>query len=386
MDNPPKVRVAAIVPTYNRSDLLLESLGSLLAQTHVLDQIIVVDDGSTDQTEQCVRSVGNSITYLHKANGGKASALNVALSRVEADYVWIFDDDDIALADSVERRLNALRTQPGAGMVVSNHYWGIRDGDKLRTDGTARWPAVEGDFFYQLMLGCFVTMQGALIRTDSWRAVGPFNEALKNSQDYDMMLRIARRYPVVLLNEPTFVFRQHEGLRGLAGERYAAVHRERRFAHHDAIIGRRLRAELSLNEYLPEPCGDPLGLEDTARALVRRMSVMSSKGLASELLEDAIAFSRLQSPGSQDLTARYRQQLVRAVQHRYLTLFLSVSGSAFIREARSLAQSGPGRTLLRCFARGLAKMARWPGATIGERLSLLWTASRLTALAFTTRT
>jgi hypothetical protein len=377
-----QARVAVIVPTYNRADMLRQCLESLLGQTLPLSQIIVVDDGSTDHTVQCVRSFGSAVSYLHQVNGGKPKALNLALPLVDADYVWIFDDDDIALPSSVELRVTALQRHPHAGFVVTNHLLGKADGEVLKTAGRARWPTIDGDFFLQLMLGCFVTLQSVLVRTACYRQVGGFDENLRTSEDYEMLLRLARRFPVVLLDEPTFIFRQHEGTRGQAAARYGAGEREQRFAQHDAIVGRRLRAELSLGDYLAPRKRGPLGVPETAQALINRMSVMASKGLASELLEDALAFAEIDA-GAERLRDHERRQLVRAVQHRYFLLALLAQGSRFLHDAQVVAATARGRSMLRCFARGLVGLARWSAGTGAERFSLLAIASRLAALSLT---
>ena len=89
----PEPTVSVIVPTFNRARYLPECLESLLAQTFPPTQIVVVNDGSTDDTASAVKPYLDRIEYIEKENGGKSSALNLVLPNIRNDYVWIFDDD-----------------------------------------------------------------------------------------------------------------------------------------------------------------------------------------------------------------------------------------------------------------------------------------------------
>src|ERR1700722_2884157 len=100
--------ICAIIPTYNRSGMLRARFDSILAQSRPMQEIIVVNDGSTDDTENVVKSYGDRVKLISKTNGGKSSALNSALARCTADYIWIFDDDDIAAPDSIDRLAEAM--------------------------------------------------------------------------------------------------------------------------------------------------------------------------------------------------------------------------------------------------------------------------------------
>ena len=94
--------VTAIIPTYNRSTFLGEALASLLAQTLPPDEIVVVDDGSTDNTAEVVASISSQIVYIRQPNRGKSAALNLGLQLASNELIYIFDDDDIAAEDCIE--------------------------------------------------------------------------------------------------------------------------------------------------------------------------------------------------------------------------------------------------------------------------------------------
>ena len=126
-------RVSVLMATYNRGPMLEESLESVLAQTHQPCEIIVIDDGSTDDTPSRIASYGDQIRSIRLANGGKSRALNAAMPRVSGDFVWIFDDDDVALPTSIADRV--ARSPPDAGVVFSKHFWGRSAADRSHRAG-----------------------------------------------------------------------------------------------------------------------------------------------------------------------------------------------------------------------------------------------------------
>src|SRR5687768_15720087 len=114
-----RLSCTAIVPTYNRAQYIGEAIESLLAQTRRPDQIIVVDDGSTDGTLSVLDRYAGRIEIVSKANGGKATAINMAIPRATGGCIWVFDDDDVALPDALERHLHALEQDGQAGFTYS---------------------------------------------------------------------------------------------------------------------------------------------------------------------------------------------------------------------------------------------------------------------------
>ena len=116
--------VSVLIPTFNRGEMLLEALESVLGQSVAPHQVVVIDDGSTDGTAERLTRYGDRVEYIRKDNGGKSSALNLGLTRVTGELVWVFDDDDVALPGSIADRLEVLEGKPDCGLVLARHYWG----------------------------------------------------------------------------------------------------------------------------------------------------------------------------------------------------------------------------------------------------------------------
>jgi hypothetical protein len=370
--------------TFNRAAYIEESLDSILDQTLPPSQVIVVNDGCTDDTADRLADYADRISVLRLANGGKARALNAAMARVTGDYVWIFDDDDVALPTAIASRVEVMRRRPDAGLVFARHYWGTDGvGGRIVRREESTWPSFdESTLLLTFMRGCFTTLQGALIRTSSLRDVGPLRDELLRSQDYDILLRLVRRFPVALLDEPVCIIRRHSGARGPAKVRHDSSQREAMWAKFDGLLGQALRREASLGEYLAPPVITALSPGQVRSALLNRMSVMASKGLAAEMLEDAVAFARASGEaGVTALSESERTLVVESVQQRYFRISVVPERAAFVRGARPLMRLPQGRAVLRGWARGLLGLAHWGGGSVSERLDIAAMAATLAGLS-----
>lgn len=365
--------VTVLIPTYNRAKYIGECLDSILAQTIKPAQVIVVDDGSTDSTPELLHSYAEKITYLRKANGGKSAALNFGLPFVTGDYVWIFDDDDVALSDSIERRLKLLVDCDDIDFVYSGHFIGTDGVDgKIVCGRPYQPPVIDGSrLAIALMEGCFFTQQGVLARRECYERLGPFDETFLRGQDYEMMIRMARQCRGVGLADPTFVFRRHEGARGPGTALHANTDRDKIWMEFEHRIGRRIRAELAIEDYLTEP-GTGF-FEDWKRrrlAYLQRMLIMASKGLAEEVvtdLRDAIALD-----SQNKLDEQSAVMCRRAMTREFMQVALKTNPGHFLEQVRLLGNSKSGRDALRALARGLFWVVRQKDAErVGRGNALL---------------
>jgi hypothetical protein len=374
--------VSVIVPTYNRAQLLKPCLESLLAQTAQATEVLVVDDGSSDSTPSVVAGFGERVRYLRKPNGGKARAVNLALEQINGDWVWLFDDDDLALPQAIEQRLAALRMAPDSDWVFAPHVVGLDDGkghiDQRRVQAVAD-PGRER-LLLTLMTSCFFHLNSCLVRRSLYTQAGPFDPELKAGEDYDMQIRLAAASPrTTFCTEPVFVFRQHGGVRGEQEQRYAGSQREQVFMRYSRQLGQKLRKSLSLDAYLV-PRRAPRDPADQRDALLGRAAVMGNLGCWAEMLDDLLESGQAGKPNTGwDTTSR--QQLIRLFGNGWLLPASFAQWPEFVLRARDLARSPGGGTAVRALARGLAAVARGHAAPPAQRFLRLQRAGQLLALA-----
>ena len=279
--------VTVLIPTFNRSAFLVESIESLLAQTWPIHKIIVINDGSTDDTLDVMKAYEGRVDVVSKSNGGKAAALNLALELVPDGLVWIFDDDDLALPDGLATLMNILLNTPDSNMAYGRHERFRVDAMGVeRTLGDGYWRECESDEFLAATLeDMFAHQPGMIVRKELYDMVGPFDENLVRSQDYDMLIRLARVATPVSTEEYIFRQRIHDGVRGTKDNQVNVEMMSSSWAKFDKIIFRNIHPQLKLSEYLGK--GKKVHNPASKRhALIRRSAVMARKKLWSHAMDD----------------------------------------------------------------------------------------------------
>lgn len=186
------------------------------------DELVVIDDGSTDSTPEILASYGDRIRHVRQDNAGKSAALNRALALTDGRYVWICDDDDVLEPGAVDCLAAAAADD---APVVFGRYTRFQSSDRQIVDpdiGVGYWPDLSrGSVLRHLLEDHFVSQHGCLVARRCYDQVGPFNEALPRGQDTEMFLRLALRFPFTFVDRLIFRQRRHTGLRGPG----AALHR-----------------------------------------------------------------------------------------------------------------------------------------------------------------
>jgi hypothetical protein len=380
MMRPDEKSVAVLVATFNRAKYLGECLDSLLNQTRQLDQVIVIDDGSTDETPQVLASYGDRIQVVSKANGGKSTALNLGLQHAWCDWVWFFDDDDVALPDAAQRLLEALHNNPQASFVYSQQIIGReRAGHPMLRERVVRLaepPA--GGLFNQALKQFPFLMQGMLVSRQLVEAVGRFDERYLRGQDYEFCLRMIRAGSGVALHEPTFVWRVHDGPRGPSSGQHQGVERGQVWQKFSAMMATEIRQAIPLSEYLVPHRRTAVDLSAHLRreALLERVAVMLSKGLVSEALEDLAAAAELSKGLKSGLSdGSLRSMWLTATYPAFLARLLAEPRP--LCQQIALAAGNIKRDVLRALARGLWWQVRSGDWTLLDRIRLGRVALRL---------
>lgn len=346
-------KVTVLISTFNRSAYLVESIESILAQTWPVDKIIVINDGSTDNTLDVLKAYEGRVEVLSKPNGGKAAALNMALGLVSEGLVWIFDDDDLAVPTALETLVGLLEADPKADMAYGRHQRFSVDGSgERRLLGTGYWTNCDSDEFLTATLDdMFAHQQGMIVRKSLYDQVGPFDESLVRSQDYDMLIRLARVGTAVSTEEFVFKQRVHDGMRGTQTKQVLAKKRNSSWSQFDKVIFRNYYPRIKLDEYLSDgrSISDPL---NKRRALLRRASVMARKKLWELAIKDLRAAESVsQAPLSNPETVALRS----AFASKYGCDEI-LANSKLIDELSGLAELSPvGAQIVSSLARGL----RW---------------------------
>jgi glycosyltransferase involved in cell wall biosynthesis len=180
--------VSIIIPTHNRSRQLRIAIESVLAQTYRPIELIVVDDGSTDDTVEVVNNYKERVMYLHQGNGGVSVARNRGLRASRGEIVGFLDDDDLFLPEKIERQVAYLCAHQNVSLVYCRYYLIDASGKRLGRIG----PLPEADILKELLHGNFLWAGAPLIRRDCLEQAGGFNTSLSTAADYELWLRIAR--------------------------------------------------------------------------------------------------------------------------------------------------------------------------------------------------
>lgn len=264
--------VSIVIPTHNSADYIGEGLQSVFAQTYPNFEVLVVDDGSTDDTQKVVarfaadprlRLLGSPI-----ARGGPSAPRNEGVRAAAGDVIVLLDSDDLLAPRSLEWAVEALRDMPDVGAVFFNvdvldvvtgrnlgpflsefdGFWNL-----ARTSYPSGCSRIDDPRAYkQLIATNYVRPAGTAIPKRVFEAIGLFDETLTNADDWDLWLRISRRFPLGFVDRPGAIYRIRPGsVSGRRGVRLIAnrlrVLERCRLEPADREVGRTLDAMLSLN-------------------------------------------------------------------------------------------------------------------------------------------
>ena len=181
-----------------------EAIESVLTQEDAALEVIVVNDGSSDDTAFQLRSFGSAIHLISQPHRGVSSARNAGIRAATGEWLAFLDSDDLWLPQKLRRQFAFLGEHPEFKICQTEETW-IRNGRKLNPKKYHRKP--EGNCFPQLLERCLVSPSAVVIHRELFQKVGLFDESLPACEDYDLWLRIGYRYPIGLLAEPLTIKR-----------------------------------------------------------------------------------------------------------------------------------------------------------------------------------
>ncbi len=206
--------VSAIIPTYNRADVIGRAIESVRAQSYGAVEIVVVDDGSTDNTVATLASFGPAIRVIRQENAGPAAARNAGVRISRGDIVTFLDSDDVWLPSKIERQVVIMNAAgPSVCCCISNMALQFKSGRSGTSFDAAKITpqSAEGVWLNpaEVLITRFLMFnQGVAIRRKAFHDCGGFNESLKVLEDYDLALRLSLRGAWTFVHDPLVEWKQ----------------------------------------------------------------------------------------------------------------------------------------------------------------------------------
>ncbi len=204
--------ISIIIPTFNRGFIVTRAIDSALSQTYKDFEIIVVDDGSTDNTRAVLAPYKAQIRYFYQENQGVAGARNKGIKESKGEFIAFLDSDDYWHPEKLELQMAFFRSHPEVAMVYSRHWKEIdTQGKKLMPK---RKKLVQGHIYSKIIFSSHIWMGTVMIRKDCLFRIGLFNRPL----DKDMFLKAARKFKIGAIDRPLAVhYKIKSGNKGMKG-------------------------------------------------------------------------------------------------------------------------------------------------------------------------
>ncbi len=190
--------ISVIIPTFNRQQVLGRAIDSVLAQTRPADEIIIIDDGSTDGTEAYIKETYPDLHYIFQPNKGISTARNQGIRAAGGVWLAFLDSDDKWLPRKIENQLQALNNQPHYKFCHTNEIWIRHD---RRVNQGKKHEKAGGDIFERCLPLCVISPSSVIIHRSVFDSFGLFDESLPVCEDYDLWLRVCAFIPVLYLSE-----------------------------------------------------------------------------------------------------------------------------------------------------------------------------------------
>ena len=202
-------KIAVIIPAYNQAQYLTKAIQSVLEQTLPDFELIVVDDGSTDETRQLLDGIrDNRLRVIHQSNAGLPSARNTGLQKSSASLVTFLDSDDYFLPDKLEILSMYLEEHPEIGLVAGKAKYIDHAGNAMVRPESPPVPLS----MHALLLENPICVSGIMLRREWLKRVGAFDETLRACEDWDLWLRLlAAGCPMAWVDHPVVAYRIHPG-------------------------------------------------------------------------------------------------------------------------------------------------------------------------------
>jgi glycosyltransferase involved in cell wall biosynthesis len=195
-----RAMISIIIPTYNRAAYLKEAIQSVLDQDYFdgreaakAYELIIVDDGSTDETEGVAKEFENRLRYVRQPQCGVSAARNTGLALAKGDIIAFLDSDDLWKPQKLSVQMSLMSVRPRTKLCYADEIW-VRNG--VAVNPKMRHRKYSGWIFDKVLPLCLLSLSSALFRREVFEEVGRFDESLPVCEDYDLGIRLAHRYPI----------------------------------------------------------------------------------------------------------------------------------------------------------------------------------------------
>jgi len=298
---------SVIIPTYNRADMIAKSIDSVLAQDFGEFEIIVSDDGSTDNTLEVLSQYGDKITVVTGPNAGCATARTRAIQAARGQLIANHDSDDLMLPGRLTRQVEFMTKHSEVAVVSGNII--IEDDEQTNylencgvDFGGQPWVVFEHPF-QKLLCRNFMTDAASMIRCECFVSIGGYDLSLRRSADWDLWLRMSRKWPLACMNTPCTWVGKHEGNRTVSPVENACNIR---------IIDRALR------------CGEPLD-QHSLQIILKRLYLRLRSYVVQNLMGSSELGWVIETKRCAEHLIWYHQLFLRfvlALPHKFLRFLL----------------------------------------------------------------
>lgn len=210
--------VSVIIPTFNRAHTIIRALDSVFESTFKDFKVIVVNDGSTDETEQLLKNYSKPITVIRSENRGVSAARNLGAKTAKSKWLAFLDSDDEWLPHKLQKQMEFVSDHPHYKLVHSDEIW-IRNG--VRVNPKKHHQKWGGEVFLQCVEQCFISPSTCLIERNFFNELGGFDENFVVCEDYDLWLKASLNHPIGHIARP--LIKKYGGHEDQLSTRYFAM-------------------------------------------------------------------------------------------------------------------------------------------------------------------
>lgn len=189
--------ISVVIPTYNRFETLKRALTSIYSQSYMPKEVIIVDDGSTDNTSE-IQTFFSQIQYFYQENSGVSSARNLGIQNATCEWIAFLDSDDTWHEDKLKEQVAFHQQNPTIEMSYTDELW-IRDGRIINVP--KKFSKYGGEIFEHCLSHCIIAPSATLIHKNLLDKIGLFDEALEVCEDYDLWLRVSCEHSIGLVDK-----------------------------------------------------------------------------------------------------------------------------------------------------------------------------------------